>query len=108
MNDSGDGSGSARMFLLPGLFLCVFGILVMVLMQMVPGPLKELDYMVIGTVSVMLGLLVVFFVAARTAKSGDLFFRPPTPGRRKAKPRRSGTSILDLNEPVDQDSTKES
>ena len=108
MNGSGDGSGPARLFLLPGLFLCVFGILVMVLMQLVPGPLKELDYMVIGTVSVMIGLLMVFFVAARTAKSGDLFFRPPVPGRRKAKPRRKGTSILDLNEPVDQDSGKDS
>jgi hypothetical protein len=108
MNGSGDGSGSVRLFLLPGLFLCVFGVLVMVLMQLVPGPLKELDYMVIGTVSVMIGLLVVFFVAARTAKSGDLFFRAPVPGRRKPKPRRKGTSILDLNDPVDQDSGKDS
>jgi len=51
--------------------------------------------MVIGTVSVMLGLLVVFMMVIRSAKSGDLFFTrreaPPT------KPR--GTSILDLNQP---------
>jgi hypothetical protein len=104
MNGSGEASGPARLLVLPALFLCVFGILVIVLMQLVPGPLKELDYMVIGTVSVMVGLLVVFFVAARTAKSGDLFFRPSVAGRRKPKPRRKGTSILDLSDPIDQDS----
>ena len=106
MVGSGDGSGTARFFVLPALFLCVFGGLVVLLMQVVPGPLKELDYMVIGTVSVMIGLLVVFFVAARTAKAGDLFFKPAAAGA-KPKRRRHSTAILDLNDPVDHDSSEE-
>jgi hypothetical protein len=106
MNAPGDASGSARLLSLPALFLCVFGVSVMMLTRMVPGPLKELDYMVISTVSVMIGLLAVFLVVIKTAKSGDLFFKQP--GDRPRRARRKGTSILDLGMPLDQETGKES
>jgi hypothetical protein len=99
MDATENNVGSARLFALPALFLCVFGASTMILMRVVPGPLKELDFMVIGTVSVMIGLLAVFLMVIRSARSGDLFFK-----RREAaaasRPRRKskGTSILDLNQ----------
>ncbi|MEP6537538.1 MAG: hypothetical protein ABJF23_19540 [Bryobacteraceae bacterium] len=88
-------AGSSRLLALPALFLCVFGVSAMILTRVVPGPLKELDYMVIGTVAVMIGLLAVFLVIIRSTKSGDPFFsRRPVSEPRK----RRGTSILDLDE----------
>ena len=90
-----NGAGPARLMALPAVFVCVFGASAMILMRVVPGPLKELDYMVIGTVSVMIGLLVVFLMVIRSAKSGDLFFKR----RQISRPRPRGRSILDLNQP---------
>jgi hypothetical protein len=51
-----------RLWLLPALALCVFGVTVAVLVRVVPGPHKELDYVVIGTVSIMVALLAVFLM----------------------------------------------
>lgn len=87
MNDS----GPARLYLLPMLFVCVFSVSAMLLTRVVPGPLKELDYMVIGTVSVMIGLLFVFLVFSKRRDA------VPKPMRR-----RKGTSILGLGEESDQ------
>ena len=86
---------AARLYALPAMFFCVFGASAMILMQIVPGPMKALDFMVIGTVSVMLGLLVVFMMVIRSTKSGDMVFsrRPAT------RPKLSGTSMFNLNEP---------
>jgi len=53
---------SERLWLLPALALCVFGVMVALLLRVVPGPHGELDYVVIGTVSVMVSLLLVFLV----------------------------------------------
>jgi hypothetical protein len=88
-----------RLIALPGLFICVFGASAMILMRIVPGPLKELDYMVIGTVSVMLALLVVFLMIIKSARSGDLFFKrrdPASPAPVRAR-KPKGTSMLNLN-----------
>ena len=52
---------------------------------------KELDYMVIGTVAVMVGLLAVFVVIVRSTKSGDPFFSKKGPSMPRKK---KGTSIL--------------
>jgi hypothetical protein len=87
-----------RLFALPGLFICVFGASAMILMRVVPGPLKELDYMVIGTVSVMLALLVVFLMVIKSARSGDLFFKRRDPVSPSPRRRSKGTSMLNLNQ----------
>ena len=75
MDEPENNAGSARLLALPALFLCVFGVSAMILTRVVPGPLKELDYMVIGTVAVMAGILAVFAMVIRSAKAGDQFFK---------------------------------
>ena len=88
-------AGSGRLIALPALFFCVFGVSAAILSRVVPGPLKELDYMVIGTVAVMVGLLAVFAMVIRSTKSGDQLFgrkreAPPTP-------KKKGSSMLNLD-----------
>ena len=94
MDEPQSQAGSGRLFALPALFLCVFGVSAAILTRVVPGPLKELDYMVIGTVAVMVGLLAVFAMVIRSAKSGDPFFarKPESP-----PPKKKGTSMLNLD-----------
>ncbi len=87
-------AGSGRLFALPALFLCVFGVSAAILTRLVPGPLKELDYMVIGTVAVMVGLLAVFAMVIRSTKSGDPFFSMK---RESPPPKKKGTSMLNLD-----------
>ena len=97
MDEPERNAGSVRLFALPALFLCVFGASAAILTRLVPGPLKELDYMVIGTVAVMMGLLAVFAMVIRSAKSGDQLFgrkREPPPS---ATPKKKGTSLLNLD-----------
>jgi hypothetical protein len=80
--------------MLPTLFVCVFGIITMVLTKVVPPPLRELDYLIIGSVSVLAAMLAVFVVAHRTME------RPVLPLADEPRPtprRRNSTSILDLN-----------
>ena len=98
MEEPENNAGSARLLALPALFLCVFGVSAMILTRVVPGPLKELDYMVIGTVAVMAGILAVFAMVIRSAKAGDQFF-----SRKQASPppKRKRTSILDLDQSDD-------
>ena len=52
-----------RLWVLPVLALCVFAVMVVILLRIVPGPHRELDYVVIGTVSVMVAMLMVFLVS---------------------------------------------
>lgn len=96
MDEPENNAGLGRLLALPALFLCVFGVSVAVLTQVVPGPLKELDYMMIGTVAVMVGLLAVFMLIIQSTKSGDQLFQrkqnsPPSKKKR--------ASIFDLDNP---------
>lgn len=52
---------------LAALGLCIFGVTVALLLRIVPPPLRELDYFMIGTVSVMAAVLIVFLVGAKTS-----------------------------------------
>ena len=55
--------------------VCVFSIVAGVMLAVMPAPLKESDYMVIGTVATLTALLVLFLVVISTTKSRDVFFR---------------------------------
>ena len=56
--------------------LAIFGVTVAVLMQLMPGPHKETDYLVIGGVATLVSLLAVFVVMASTVyRSSDTFFK---------------------------------
>jgi hypothetical protein len=56
--------------------LCVFVVVAGVLLMVMPAPLKESDYMVIGSVATLVALGVVFLVlVSTTMKSTDIFFK---------------------------------
>jgi hypothetical protein len=55
--------------------VCVFAIVAGVMLSVMPAPLKESDYMVIGTVATLVSLLVLFLVVISTVKSRDVFFK---------------------------------
>lgn len=56
--------------------LCVFGVSAAVLVQFMPAPLKDTDYLVIGSVAALAALLVMFLTLMATRlKSRDLFFK---------------------------------
>jgi hypothetical protein len=56
--------------------LCVFVVVAGILLKLMPAPLKESDYMVIGSVATLVALGVVFLVlVSTTMKSTDIFFK---------------------------------
>jgi hypothetical protein len=55
--------------------VCVFGIVAGVMLAVMPAPLKESDYMVIGTVATLVALLVLFLVVISITKSREVFFK---------------------------------
>ena len=56
--------------------VCVFGVSALVMLRLMPGPLKDSDYLVIGSVATLVSLLVMFLVLIATRlKSPDLFFK---------------------------------
>jgi hypothetical protein len=63
--------------------ICVFGVAALVMLQLMPAPLKDSDYLVIGSVATLVSLLVMFLVLIATRlKSPDLFFKK----RKKKRP----------------------
>jgi hypothetical protein len=65
-----------RRLLLGAAALCVFVVVAGILLTVMPAPLKESDYMVIGSVSTLVALGVVFLVlVSTTMKSTDIFFK---------------------------------
>jgi hypothetical protein len=61
--------------------LCVFVVVTAILLQLMPGPLKSMDYFVIGTVSTLMSLLALFLVIVSTSSvARNVFFK-----RRKKK-----------------------
>jgi hypothetical protein len=56
--------------------LCVFVVIAVIMLKVMPSPLKESDYMVIGSVATLVSLGVVFLVlVSTTMKSSDIFFK---------------------------------
>jgi hypothetical protein len=65
-----------RGLMLGGLAVCVFMVVAIVMLKFMPAPLKESDYMVIGSVATLLALGAVFVVlVSTTLKSTDVFFK---------------------------------
>ena len=61
---------------LGALAVCVFIVVAAIMLKVMPAPLKESDYMVIGSVSTLLALGVLFLVlVSTTLKSTDVFFK---------------------------------
>jgi hypothetical protein len=56
--------------------LCVFTVVAGIMAKVMPGPLKDSDFMVIGSVATLVALLVLFLVLiSTTMKSSNLFFK---------------------------------
>jgi hypothetical protein len=55
--------------------VCVFAVVALAMVNVMPSPLKESDYMVIGTVATLVSLLVLFMVVISTSKSRNVFFK---------------------------------
>ncbi len=65
-----------RGLMLGGLAACVFVVVAVLMLKFMPAPLKESDYMVIGSVATLLALGAVFLVlVSTTMKSTDVFLR---------------------------------
>lgn len=65
-----------RGLMLGGLGVCVFVVVAALMLQFMPAPLKESDYMVIGSVATLLALGAVFLVlVSTTLKATDIFFK---------------------------------
>ena len=54
---------------------CVFVVVAGILLKVMPEPLKDSDYMVIGCVATLAALLVLFVVVISTNKSANIFFK---------------------------------
>lgn len=55
--------------------VCIFAIVAAVMLAVMPAPLKESDYMVVGTVATLVALLVMFLVVISITKSREVFFK---------------------------------
>ena len=62
--------------------ICVFAVVALIMLKIMPGPLKDSDYLVIGSVATLVALLALFFGLVSTSmKTSDVFFK------RRKKPR---------------------
>lgn len=56
--------------------VCVFAVSAAVIVAIMPSPLKDTDYLVIGSIATLVSLLVMFLVLIATRlKSPDPFFK---------------------------------
>ena len=56
--------------------ICVFAVAALVMLKVMPQPLKDSDYLVIGSVATLAALLVVFLVLITTSmKAPNVFFK---------------------------------
>jgi len=62
--------------------IVIFAAVVLIMLQVMPAPLEDSDYLVIGSVATLVSMLVLFVVLISTkAKARDVFFK-----RRKKQP----------------------
>ena len=62
-----------RVLLLSLAALFVFGVVAALMVKFMPGPLKESDYMVIGSVATLVAMLVLFL--ALVSSNRNVFFK---------------------------------
>ena len=55
---------------------CVFVVVAAILLRLMPDPLRESDYLVVGSVATLVSLLVLFLMlVSTTLKSSNIFFK---------------------------------
>jgi ABC-type Fe3+-siderophore transport system permease subunit len=55
--------------------VCIFAVVAAAMMRLMPQPLRDSDYMVIGSVATLVALLVLFLAMLATARPSDIFFK---------------------------------
>ncbi len=72
----------ARTFLLALAVVFVFAAVAGIMLKVMPVPLRDSDYLIIGSVSTMVSLLLLFVILIATSgKASSVFFK-----RRKKRP----------------------
>lgn len=67
---------AARIAILATAALIIFGVVAAILLKLIPGPLRAVDYLVIGVISTMAALAGVFVtLIAGWLRMRDVFFR---------------------------------
>jgi ABC-type Fe3+-siderophore transport system permease subunit len=64
-----------RGFVLALAVTLVFAAVAAIMVKVLPAPLKDSDYLVIGSVATLVALLVLFFVLISSTKSSNVFFK---------------------------------
>ena len=65
-----------RTFLFALAMIAVFGVVAGILLKVMPGPLKDSDYFLIGSMATIAALALLFAMIAATSKNmGGLFFK---------------------------------
>jgi hypothetical protein len=69
-------STGTRILALAGVSLALFGISVIVMIRLMPGPHTERDYMIIGCLGTLVALFAVFLILISTSmKNSDTFYK---------------------------------
>lgn len=55
--------------------ICVFAIVAAAMTRLMPQPLRDSDFLIIGSVATLVALLVLFLVMISTTKSTNVFFK---------------------------------
>ncbi len=58
-----------------GALLVVFAAVVGIMLKVMPAPLKDSDYLVVGTVATMVSLLALFILLVVTGQMSNVFFK---------------------------------
>ncbi|HLH39936.1 MAG TPA: hypothetical protein VKX39_12370 [Bryobacteraceae bacterium] len=54
---------------------CIFAVVAAAMLRLMPRPLKDSDYMVIGSVATLIALLGLFVAMLATSRPSDVFFK---------------------------------
>ena len=55
--------------------VCVFAVVAAIMLKLMPEPMRDSDYMIVGSVATLAALGVVFVVLIGTTKSSNVFFK---------------------------------
>lgn len=74
-------SAAARAAVLGFGVLFVFAAVVAILLRVMPGPLRQVDYLVIGAMATFASMLLLFVVLTTTwIKTSNMFYKKRDPG----------------------------
>jgi hypothetical protein len=65
----------ARTLSLAGALIFIFAAVIGIMLKVMPTPLKDSDYLVIGTVATMVSLLALFILLVTTGQMPNVFFK---------------------------------